>query len=92
MNKLPTISSASFNIKVLPKRVHMLLEVLTADKWFSAEDLLDNASIRDQLKVARYIRENLLIMSESGLVSPHSAVCACIFSQITWRADEQGRA
>jgi hypothetical protein len=28
MNKLSTISSASFNIKVLPKRVHMLLEVL----------------------------------------------------------------
>ncbi len=68
MNNQPTISSASFNIKVLPKRVHMLLEVLTVDKWFSAEDLLHNAGIRDRLKVARYIRENLLIMSESGLV------------------------
>ena len=46
----------------------MLLEVLSEDKWFSTEDLLLNAGIREQLKVARYIRENLLIMSESGLV------------------------
>ncbi len=68
MNNLPIITSASFNIKVLPKRVHMLLEVLSEDKWFSTEDLLLNAGIREQLKVARYIRENLLIMSESGLV------------------------
>ena len=68
MNNLPTITSASFNIKVSPKRVHMLLEVLSEDKWFSTEDLLLNAGIREQLKVARYIRENLLIMSESGLV------------------------
>jgi len=53
----------------------MLLEVLTVDKWFSAEDLLHNAGIRDRLKVARYIRENLLIMSESGLVrrEPHKS-------------------
>jgi len=68
MNQWPALSSVAFNIHVLPHRVQALLEVLKTDTWFSAEDLLQNATILDQLHVARYVKETTRLMVEAGLV------------------------
>ena len=68
MNQLPTLSSVAFNIHVLPHRVQALLEALRTDTWFAIEDLLQNATILDQFRVARCVKETTFLMAEAGLV------------------------
>lgn len=70
---LSKISNTSFrDLRVLPIRCSLLISALSIRPWSSCEDLAESADVREEMALPRYVRDNMSILLDLGLV--HSQV------------------
>jgi hypothetical protein len=63
-----TFLSTSFDLGVVPRNTHPILEVLGSGAWMTIEDLVQTAAMRGYTSMDAYVPTNLRVLRDAALV------------------------